>query len=302
VSAFWFVKFARDCWRVRTPEKYYAYVRECAAAPEAAYWAKNSAKAGAYPEGPDNGRRYKFERLPVHDKLQEAYGLAEIAGQGSAFDRALRLMDWLCAHTHYSGASFWSALRFGRSIYSGGWADSLHILRYAYDKPFSRSINCGYVGYLLADCLLAVGIAAMPVSFMNYTYRPGEEKVIPCPNHTVVHLWLPEERRWVMLDPSFNSYIADRAGRALNLVEIQALHRQGDEMRVARYDLNHSQACRESYLNGFILGSLLELQAWDGTDRKGGLRNRLLPEDVPKKDDNTRAITTSELLAEPTWL
>ena len=298
MSKFWFVKFIRDCWNVRTPEKYATYVRACAVEPQAAYFLQNSAKAGAYPEG-DNGWRYKSERLPVHDKLLKKYKLDDIAGQGSAFERALRLMGWLTAHTWYSGMSFWSILWFGRNIYQGGWADSLRVLRYAYGGPFARSLNCGYQAIVLADCLLAAGVHAMPVSIQSFSYRPGEEKVIPCPNHTVVHAWLPEERRWVMLDPSFNSYISDNTGRALNLIEIQRRHRQGESLSVAQYNLNGTRDCMREYLDGFILGSLLEIQAWDGADRKGGLRNRLLPEDVPRKEEEARAITSAELLAEP---
>jgi len=283
---------------VGTPEKYAAYVRKCAGEPQAAYFERNARQAGAYPQGPDGGWRYRFERLPVHDQLLKAYALGEIAGQGDAFTRALRVMDWLTAHTWYRGMSFWSTL-FNTSYFSGKGFTSLHMLRFAWDAPFSRSINCGHKAYLLADCLLAVGMHAMPVSFNNYTYRPGEEKVVPCPNHSVVHLWLPEESRWVMLDPSFNSWIDDGAGRALNLVEIQGRHRSGEEIRVAQYNFNGTQECRAEYLAGFVLGSLLEIALEDGARRNGSLRNVLLPEDVPHTDEKRRYITAAELLAEP---
>ena len=294
--SFW--TYLRYAWSNRTSiashEGYAARMSKYAATPDAAYWPRNSAHAGAYPEG-DNGWRYKFQRLPVHDQLEKACGLNEIAGQGSAFARALRLMDWFCARTCYCGMEIRACYRF-----QGKKEDSLRILRYAYDGGFARAINCRHKAYVFSDCLMAVGIYAIPIALGSRTYRPGEEIVTMTPSHFVVHAWLPEERRWVMLDPSLNSYATDGAGRALNLVEIQALHRQGAGMRVARYDFNGTQDHREYYFQGFILGSLLEMFVHDGTDRqKSGPRNRLLPTDVPQKDKDTRAITTMELLAEP---
>ena len=273
---------------------YAAYLRKWSATPDAAYWAQNSARAGAYPEG-DTGWRYQFQRLPVHDQLEKAYGLNEIAGQGSAFERSLRLMDWFCDHTRYNGMEIRACYRF-----QGKTEDSLRILRYACDGGFRRAINCRHKAYAFADCLMAVGIFSIPIAMESRTYRPDEKPVTMTPCHFVVHAWLPEECRWVMLDPSMNAYVTDETGRALNLIEIQALHRQGEKLNVAQYNFNSTQDCRETYLNGFLLGSLLEMYLRDGTDRqKSGPRNRLLPEDVPQNDKNARAITVTELLAEP---
>ncbi|MCL2494053.1 MAG: transglutaminase-like domain-containing protein [Oscillospiraceae bacterium] len=278
---------------IASHEGYVDYTRRCAARPAAAYWTQNSARAGAFP-GSDSGWRYVFERLPVHDRLLQEYGLNEIAGQGNAFDRSLRLMDWLTAHSCYNGMEIRACYRF-----QGKKEDSLRILRYAYGGGFRRAVNCRHKAYVFADCLIAAGIHAIPIGMESRTWRPDEDTVTPTPCHFVVHVWLPEEQRWVMFDPSFNSYITDKAGRTLDLIEIHELHRQGEAMNAARYDFNGTQDCRASYLNGFILGSLLEIQAWDGSDRKGGLRNYLLPENVPKTNKDTRAITTTELLAEP---
>ena len=260
----------------------------------AAYWAQNNASAGPYPEG-GSGWRYAFERLPVHDALLKEYGLNDIAGQGGTFTRALRLMDWFCAHTCYCGMEIRAAYRF-----QGKKEDSLRILRYSYDGGFAHAINCRHKAYVFADCLIAAGIWAMPIAMGSFTYRPGEEDVTPRTSHFVVHAWLPEEARWVMLDPSMNTYVIDEEDRALHLIEIHECRRRGETLRLARYDFNGTQDHREHYLRGFILSSLLELFLRDGTDRqKSGPRNRLLPEGVPQKDKNTRAVTATELLAEP---
>ena len=263
-------------WReAASPEGWAALIRKFAADPAYAH----AASGEAFTAGPDSGWRYAFQLLPVHEKLRKAYKLDEIAGQGTAFERSLRLMDWLTAHTYYSGMSVWSG-------YFNQWReDSYQRLRFAFDKPFSHSLNCRHKAMIFADCLMAVGIYAMPLGIL--------------PGHLVTHVWLPEERGWIMLDPSLGSYITGSEGRALNLIEIHDHHRKGEALRVARYSLNGTQDCRELYLDCFVLNSLQGITACDGSSRKGGLRNQLLPSDVPLKDKNTRAITSTELLAEP---
>ncbi|MDR2687116.1 MAG: transglutaminase family protein [Oscillospiraceae bacterium] len=241
---------------LRSPGSYAACLRKDAADPV------GRAQAGPYPEG-DGGWRFQFERLPVHDALLRTYRLDEIAGQGDIFTRVLRIMDWLTAHTWYNGHAIWPAWRFQ------GSEDSLRILRYAYDGPFRRCLNCRHKAFVFADCLTAAGMHAMPVAMGGDSGG--------C--HFTVHAWLPEARRWVMLDPSFNAYLTDETGRALNLVEIQGRHRQGEKLCAAQYSLNGTQDCRDIYLEGFLLASLLRIYARDGKD--------------------TRAITAIELLAEP---
>jgi len=293
--SFW--TYLRYAWSNRksiaSHKNYVAYLSKWTGG-HAAYWVQNNARASGYPVG-GNGWRFQFERLPVHDELLDTYGLDNIAGAGDTFVRALRLMDWFCAHTSYCGMEIRAAYRF-----QGKQEDSLRILRYSYDGGFRRAINCRHKAYAFSDCLMAAGIFAIPIAMGSFTYRADEEDVTPRTSHFVVHAWLPEERRWVMLDPSLDSYITDENDRALNLIEIHELRRQGKELRVAQYDFNGTQDHREHYLRGFILSSLLEMSIRDGTDRrKSGPRNRLLPEDVPQKDKDTRAITASELLAEP---
>jgi hypothetical protein len=263
-----------------------------AATPAAAYWPQNSAKAAGYPEA-DNGWRYDFTRLPVYDELLETYKLNEIAGQGTAFEQALRLMAWLTAHTAYNGMEIRACYRF-----QGEKETAPRILRYAYQGGYRQAINCTHKAIVFAGCLQAVGVHAMPLGLWSWTYRSGEEAVSPTPCHFVVHAWLPEEQRWVAFDPSFNSYFTDSEGRALNLIEIQKKHRAGEAMRVAQYDFNGTQDCRDSYFSGFILGALLEITAKNSADA-GEFCNQLLPTDVLPQDDMKRAITVAELLAPP---
>jgi len=271
-------------------EKYAARLREECAYFAQAGFAQNAAQAGAYPASPNGGGSYKIERLPVHDKLLSTYKLDEAAGQGDALTRTLRVMDWLCTRTWYNGMSIWSAYLFQRR------ENSARMLRYAYGKPFARALNCKHRALLLADCLLALGIPALPLWLRNEMWQ--DDGLVSTFRHCVVHVWLCEEHRWVMLDPSFNACVTDKGGRMLNLIEIQKRHRQGEELRVARYSFNGTQDCREQYLEGFLLASLLRVYARGGNADHRDPRNCLAPEGILKKDED-RAITSTELLAEP---
>jgi len=183
-------------------------------------------------------------RLPVHDKLLKKYGLDEIAGQGDAFERALRVMEWLTAHSCYNGMEIRACFLFQDRRETGD-----RLLRYSYDGGYRRAINCKHKAFVLRDCLMAAGISAVAVE-LDF--------------HFVVHAWLPEESRWVMLDPSMNSYITDSEGRALNLTDIKQHHCEEKAMHVAQYDFNGTQDCRDIYLDSFILCGLLNLKKLEG--------------------------------------
>jgi len=276
---------------LHSAEKYAVDLREECAYFTQAGFAQNAARAGAYPAGPDNGWRYRFDRLSMHDELRKAYQLDDIAGQGSGFTRALRLMDWIAAHTWYNGGSIWSAYLFQRR------ENSARMLRYAQDKPFARALNCKHRALLLADCLLALGIPALPLWLRNESRQ--DDGSVSTFRHCVTHAWLGDERRWVMLDPSFDSYITDEMGCALNLIEIHERHRRGEELRVAQYSFNGTQDCIDFYLEGFLLASLLRIYARDSTKDHRDPRNCLSPGDAAPKEKDIRAVTIPELLAEP---
>ncbi len=51
-----------------------------------------------------------FVTLPLHGELKERYNLSSVAGEGTDFERAISIMQWLTDNTFYSGASvIWNA-------------------------------------------------------------------------------------------------------------------------------------------------------------------------------------------------
>lgn len=150
--------------------------------------------------------------MPQLDELREKYGLSAIAGEGSGFDRAIRVMDWLTAHVRHDGSSNLNGKRC-----------ALTALDYAFDQP-DKGVNCAWLATTLAECLLALGLAARPVYIMPFAPYDGD-------NHVVTHLWLEEKQQWVMLDPTVNAYAMDGQGRLLDVFSLRAL--LADQQEVA---------------------------------------------------------------------
>jgi len=131
-------------------------------------------------------------------QLDGKWGLSEIAGAGDTRSRALNLLHWLCAHTVKGNP---------QSLPEGLRMNADALLDWSFDQP-GNDPNCKHLAIILSECLLTVGIKAYALWCFPKVYE-GE-------NHVVVQVWLPEESCWIMLDPSFNLYVMDQAGRILD--------------------------------------------------------------------------------------
>ena len=140
---------------------------------------------------------YDFDD-PRLSELNAKWGLSEIAGEGDTQTRALNLLHWLCAHTIKGNPQ---SVPEDLQMHAGG------LLGWCFDRP-GNDPNCKHLSIILSECLLAVDIKAYALWCFPKVYE-GD-------NHVVVQVWLPEENRWVMLDPSFDLYVMDEAGRVLD--------------------------------------------------------------------------------------
>ena len=145
---------------------------------------------------------YDFDD-PQLAQLDAKWGLREIAGEGETQARALNLLHWLCAHTKHGNP---------RNLPEAFEMDAAALLDWCFDQP-GNDPNCKHLSIILSECLLAVGIKAYALWCFPKVYE-GD-------NHVVVQAWLPEESRWIMLDPSWDVYISDAAGRILSVPELR---------------------------------------------------------------------------------
>lgn len=208
---------------------------------------------------------YRFD-LGTINELKKDSRLPIISAKDT-FTRVVALMDWVTEHTQYSG---YSNLRPSKLD---------EILDFGLDRGFDGAINCANKAILLSDVLLVNDIFAMPVWLENkiYDYRKLTFGDSTC--HVIVHAYLPEHEKWVLLDPSFNAYFTDRAGNLLNLFEVSALSARPQDIRVCNYNLNGTDKFAERYLEAFLLKALYILSVFEGvkklTSLGGSLRSAI---------------------------
>ena len=182
-----------------------------------------------------------FLYLDEYDDIKEKYSLNDVVKGDTDFEKALSLMNWLTQSTYYNGQQ----CLFHRLLPD----DTLAILDFSYNKPFKYAINCRYKAIAFTDILIAFGIKAYPVGLNN-----GD--------HFVVHLYLSEEKKWVLFDPSFNTYFTDSDNTVLNAFEIRDYFINGKEPVINGYNFNGTTECIDIYKRLFIKENLINFVTW----------------------------------------
>ncbi len=185
-----------------------------------------------------------FVTLPLHRELKERYNLLSVAGEGTDFERAISIMQWLTDNTFYSGASaIWNA------------DNGLTILESSFGKGFERAICCRDKAVALIDCLLALGIKAYPISMLS-------AKMQGC--HFTVHCYLKESNEWILLDPSFNTYFKDN-DKILNVWDVKKIFLEEREPDIVGYSFNGTTECRDVYIKYFLKQLMTNLATWENS-------------------------------------
>ncbi|MBE6752778.1 MAG: transglutaminase domain-containing protein [Ruminococcaceae bacterium] len=167
--------------------------------------------------------------------LREKYRLEEIAGDGSEFDKALRLMDQFAPRlTHASNYDNHVEMA------------ALPLLEYSLDRK-SHGINCRAKAQILNECCLALGIYSRKVWIMPLSPFDND-----C--HVVNEVWDTALDKWVMLDITNNQYWVDESGTPLSVLEIRT---KGAEQEfctpvVVGEKTDNLQALREKHMGSFI--------------------------------------------------
>lgn len=193
-----------------------------------------------------------FSYLSEYDKIKEKYSLNNVVEGENDFCKALSLMQWLTESTYYNGQQ----CLFHKLLPD----DTLSILEFSYKKTFKSAINCRYKAIALTDILLSFGIKAYPVAMADVN-KDG--------NHLTVQVNLSDEKKWVLLDPSFNTYFTDDKGNLLNAFEIRKLYLGGKEPVINGYNFNGTQECFDTYKKVFIESCMTNLSTWNDNTISG---------------------------------
>lgn len=154
-----------------------------------------------FAEGEHHEFDYDFDNSE-YAALKKDYDLEKISGNGSEFEKGLRLMDEFAPRlTH-------------RGDYPSRLDDSAQsLLKYSLNNK-KQGINCRAKAQILNEMCLALGIYSRKVWLMPYARRDPD-----C--HVVNEIWDTELNKWVMLDITNNEYWADENGTPLSVLEIR---------------------------------------------------------------------------------
>ena len=188
-----------------------------------------------------------------HAQLREKYNLSSIATADSDFDKTVQILEWLTKHTYYSGMQM-KLLK----------DDTLNILDYSFDKPFTRAINCRYRAIAFADCLVSVGIKAFPVAMVSSEFTGS---------HFTCLVYISEEDKWCSFDPSFGCWFTDDEGNLLDIFEIRELFLENKEPIVKGYSFNGKQENFDVYINFFMKFCISNLSTWADNSSEGRSEN-----------------------------
>lgn len=145
---------------------------------------------------------YEFD-CPEFEELRNKYDLDNIAGKGSDFMRAKRLLHYLAPRLTHST-----------------WYDNhiecnaLRLLEYSLNNP-EQGINCLNKSKILVECCLALGIFARRVVIMPFSPYDFD-------NHVVAEIYDRTLEKWIMLDPTTDGYFIDDTKTPLSLLEMRS--------------------------------------------------------------------------------
>lgn len=150
---------------------------------------------------------YDFD-AEEYTALRDKYNLVEIAGEGTEFDKAVRLMDEFAPRLKH-------ASNYDNHIKS----NSLDLLEYSLDQP-KNGINCLNKSKILCEMCLACEINARRVHIYPYNFNDSD-------NHVVIEIYDTSFKKWIMLDMSNDMYFVNKDHVPLSLMEIRNAGAEG---------------------------------------------------------------------------
>lgn len=168
-------------------------------------------------------------------ELKSKYNIENIAGDGTEFEKAVRLMDEFAPRLTHS------------SYYDNHIEmNAIALLDYSLDNK-NQGINCRSKAQILNEMCLAMTLYSRKVWIM-----PNSGYDNDC--HVVNEVWDSTLNKWVMLDITNNEYWVDETGTPLSVLEIRykGAMREFCTPVVVGEKLNDLQKLKEKHIGDFL--------------------------------------------------
>ncbi len=200
-------------------------------------------KYSRYSHDSQTPSRFTYElNTPLLKQIRDSLKLDSIAGNGDEISKIKNVMYWLHNAIRHDGSSSWPSCKY----------NALELYRLA--KKEKRPYNCRFLGMMLADCYLALG---MPARFIICSSKKVDDP--DC--HVMAIVWSRTLNKWVWMDPSFAAYITDENGTLLNHREVRERLIKGLPLNLnedANWN-NETKQTKEEYLESYMAKNLFYL-------------------------------------------
>jgi len=155
---------------------------------------------------PKSGPYFEAERARHRDEWFAVLGISE---SDSDIEAAMKIADWVHQHSKIVGAS----------------EPQFNLLGSPESWNPQRSIDgsCGTFSSAVLQILEVFGLIGRRVALASERFARGEERF---DTHALVEVFDRSQKRWVLVDPTFNVFYEDAGGRLLGIAELVTLRDQ----------------------------------------------------------------------------
>jgi hypothetical protein len=204
-------------------------------------------KAGKY--NPDDNRplpawTYQSATDTNLVALRKSLRLDSIAGGGDDVTRVLHLMHWMHDAVRHDGSKGNPAVKNALSMITVCRRDH-------------GTLNCRGLAIALNECLLSLGYRSRYV-----TCLPKDSLGIDQDCHVIDMVFIPSQKKWIWVDPTFDAYVMNEKGAVLGLEEVRRRiidHRPLILNPDANWNHRNGES-REDYLYNYMAKNLYRLE------------------------------------------
>jgi len=187
---------------------------------------------------------YQPQDNPNLVALRKEFNLDSIAGTGNEVSKILNLMHWLHNLVPHDGNHENPTVKNAMSMI-------------AVCKKENRGLNCRGLATVLNECYLSLGFKSRFV-----TCLPKDSLGVDNDCHVINMVYAPSLKKWLWIDPTFNSYVMNEKGELLGLEEVRQ-RIINDEPLIISPDANwnHKESeTKDYYLNYYMAKNLYRLE------------------------------------------
>lgn len=185
---------------------------------------------------------YQSADNPSLQKIKQDLKLDSIAGKGSELSQIFNLLHWVHNLVKHDGSSNNPTLK-----------NTIDLIKVC--KVENRGVNCRMLATILNECYLSIGIKSRYITCM-----PKETEFDDC--HVINMVYSKELKKWIWIDPTFDSYVMDENGNLLGIQEVRERLIKGQPL-VLNADANWNREnlqTKEGYLENYMAKNLYRLE------------------------------------------